>query len=71
MTGLMMIIRMIVTIIDSFTASTKQTISRMEDTAFGNSLNFGPSSAMSWIDSIMILLPGVVTLMMRRVARKL
>lgn len=70
MTSPMIMTCMIFTIIDSFTASTNQTLSMIEDTAFGNSLNFGLSSAMSWIYSIMILLLlGVVTLIMRGVVR--
>ena len=61
---------MFFTIIDSFTSATNKTLAMIEDTAF-NSFNYGLSSAMSWIYTVLILLIlGIVMLFMNRVVKK-
>lgn len=70
MTCPMIMTCMIYTIIDSFTASTNATLEMIEDTAF-TTFNYGLSSAMSWIYTVLILLMlGLVVLIMRKVVKQ-
>ena len=70
MTCPMIMTCMIYTIIDSFTASTNATLEMIENTAF-TTFNYGLSSAMSWIYTVLILLLlGLVVLIMRKVVKQ-
>lgn len=70
MTCPMIMTCMIYTIIDSFTARTNATLEMIEDTAF-TTFNYGLSSAMSWIYTLLILLMlGLVVLIMRKVVKQ-
>ena len=70
MTCPMIMTCMIFTIIDSFTASTNATLEMIRNTAF-TTFQYGLSSAMSWIYTVLILLMlGAVVLIMRRVVKQ-
>lgn len=70
MTCPMIMTCMIYTIIDSFTASTNATLKMIQDKAF-TTFDYGISSAMSWIYTLLIvLLLGVVVLIMRKVVKQ-
>ena len=66
----MVFMTFIYTVIDSFTASTNQTLKLVQDTAFSN-INFGLSAAMSWIYFIVIiLLLSISVLLLRKSVRE-
>ena len=66
----MVFMTFIYTVIDSFTASTNQTLKLVQDTAFRN-INFGLSAAMSWIYFIVIiLLVSISVLLLRKSVRE-
>lgn len=70
MTCPMIMTCMIYTIIDSFTATTNATLEMIKNTAF-TTFQYGLSSAMSWIYTVLILLLlGLVVLIMRKVVKQ-
>ena len=70
MTCPMIMTCMIYTIIDSFTASTNATLEMIENTAF-STINYGLSSAMSWIYTLLVLaLLGLVVVIMQKVVKQ-
>ncbi len=70
MTCPMIMTCMIFTIIDSFTASTNATLTMIQNRAF-STMDYGISSAMSWIYTLLIVLMlGIVVLIMRKVVKQ-